>query len=52
MMTLGIIIGMRYVVQNSYLKAPWQVGIFITGGMLIKILDSVSHYYYSGGYAY
>ena len=36
----------------SYLNALWQVGISIRGGMLIKIIELVSHYYYSGGYAY
>ena len=36
----------------SYLKAQWQVGTFIKGSMLIKIIEFVSHYYYSGGYAY
>ena len=51
-MTVSIIIWMHYVVQNSYLKAQRQVGIFIKGGMLIKIIESVFHYYYSGGYAY
>ena len=52
MMTVSIIIWKRYVVQNSYLMALRQVGILIRGGMLIKIIESVSHYYYSGGYAY
>ena len=36
----------------SYLNAEWQVGTFIRGGMFIKIIELVSHYYYSGGYAY
>ena len=40
---------MRYGVQNSYLKASWQVGICITMGMLIEIQESVSFYYHSGG---
>ena len=49
---VSIIIRLCYVMQNSYLKDERQVGIFIGGGMLIKIIELVSHYYYSGGYAY
>ena len=41
MMTVSISIWMHYVVQNSYLKAQRQVGIFIRGGMLIKIITII-----------